>query len=127
MTETEALRLLQAGASGIVRKSADLRTLIDCVSTVAAGRNWMEDAVFSQGGHRGRGSPSELTAREQQVLQLVRQGYRNKEIAQELGITPGTVKIHLKHVFEKTGVRGRYALALEGLKENGPQRVPRPS
>ena len=36
-----------------------------------------------------------------------------------LGICPGTVKIHLKHIFEKTGVRGRYGLALSGLKEKG--------
>ena len=60
-----------------------------------------------------------LTAREQQVLQLVEQGFKNKEIAVELGIRPGTVKIHLKHIFEKTGVRGRYGLALSGLKERG--------
>jgi DNA-binding CsgD family transcriptional regulator len=51
------------------------------------------------------------------VLELVEQGMRNKEIARELGIRPGTVKIHLKHIFEKTGVRGRYGLALSGLRE----------
>jgi two-component system, NarL family, nitrate/nitrite response regulator NarL len=50
------------------------------------------------------------------VLELVAQGLRNKEIASELGIRPGTVKIHLKHIFEKTGVRGRYGLALSGLR-----------
>ena len=53
------------------------------------------------------------------MLQLVEQGFKNKEIALELGIRPGTVKIHLKHIFEKTGVRGRYGLALSGLKERG--------
>jgi DNA-binding NarL/FixJ family response regulator len=45
---------------------------------------------------------------------------KNKEIAHELAIRPGTVKIHLKHIFEKTGIRGRYGLALAGLKEKGP-------
>jgi len=64
-------------------------------------------------------SRSNLTMREQQVAELVEQGLKNKEIARSLGICPGTVKIHLKHIFEKTGVRGRYGLALSGLKERG--------
>jgi two-component system nitrate/nitrite response regulator NarL len=58
------------------------------------------------------------------VLELVEQGCKNKEIASELGIRPGTVKIHLKHIFEKTGVRGRYGLALSGLRERGLVSVP---
>ena len=66
-----------------------------------------------------RYSRSELTPREQQVMELVEQGLKNKEIARELGIRPGTVKIHLKHIFEKTGVRGRYGLALSVMKEKG--------
>ena len=47
------------------------------------------------------------------------QGFKNKDIATDLGIRPGTVKIHLKHIFEKTGVRGRYGLALKGLRDRG--------
>ena len=53
-------------------------------------------------------------------MDLVERGFRNKEIAGNLGISTGTVKIHLKHIFEKTGIRGRYGLALAGLKEKGP-------
>jgi len=75
--------------------------------------------VFGESGRSERYPRSELTAREQQVLELVEQGFKNKEIALDLGIRPGTVKIHLKHIFEKTGVRGRYGLALNGLKERG--------
>jgi two-component system nitrate/nitrite response regulator NarL len=117
MTEAEALRFLQAGASGIVRKGAPLRTIMSCINTVAAGRSWMEDTVFRDAIRPERYPRSELTPREQQVLELVEQGFKNKEIARELGIRPGTVKIHLKHIFEKTGVRGRYGLALNGLRE----------
>jgi two-component system, NarL family, nitrate/nitrite response regulator NarL len=119
MTEAEALRLLQAGARGIVRKTAGIATILDCLRAVAAGRSWMEDRISRDSFHNGRHARSALTAREQQVLGLVEQGFKNKEIARELGIRPGTVKIHLKHVFEKTGVRGRYGLALTGLKEKG--------
>jgi DNA-binding NarL/FixJ family response regulator len=50
---------------------------------------------------------------------LVERGLRNRDIAKQLGIQTGTVKIHLKHIFEKTGVKGRYGLALTGLREKG--------
>jgi two-component system nitrate/nitrite response regulator NarL len=119
MTEAEALRLLQAGARGIVRKTADLENILSCLRAVAAGRSWMEDCVFRDSVRQERYPRSELTPREHQVLEMVEQGFKNKEIALELGIRPGTVKIHLKHIFEKTGVRGRYGLAISGLKERG--------
>ena len=119
MTEAEALRLLQAGARGIIRKTAELENIMNCLRTVASGRSWMEDCVFRDSGRQERYPRSELTPREHQVLEMVDQGFKNKEIALELGIRPGTVKIHLKHIFEKTGVRGRYGLAISGLKERG--------
>ena len=119
MTEAEALRLLQAGAKGIVRKTADVESILSCIRTVASGRSWMEDCVFRDSARQERYPRSELTPREHQVLEMVEQGFKNKEIALELGIRPGTVKIHLKHIFEKTGVRGRYGLAISGLKERG--------
>ena len=84
----------------------------------------MEDAVFRDSARSDRYPRSELTAREQQVLELVEQGCKNKEIAGELGIRPGTVKIHLKHIFEKTGIRGRYGLALNGWRDKSPVQVP---
>ena len=118
VSEAEALRFLQAGARGILRKTAATPMVMACLRTVAAGRSWMEDCVFRESG-RDRYPRSELTAREQQVLELVEQGFKNKDVAQELGIRPGTVKIHLKHIFEKTGVRGRYGLALNGLRDRG--------
>jgi DNA-binding NarL/FixJ family response regulator len=119
MTDAEALRLLQAGARGILRKSSDLRSIVACLRTVASGTNWMEDSIFRESARNGRYPRSELTPREQQVMEHIEQGLKNKEIARELGIRPGTVKIHLKHIFEKTGVRGRYGLALTGLKDRG--------
>jgi len=117
VTEAEVLRFLQAGARGIMRKTAGVQAVLSCVRAVAAGRSWMEDCVFRDSARSDRYPRSELTPREQQVLELVEQGFKNKEIAQDLGIRPGTVKIHLKHIFEKTGVRGRYGLALNGIRE----------
>lgn len=119
ITEPEALRLLQSGVRGVVRKTAHPELVLTCMRSVASGSNWMEDTLFRDPPRMERYPRSELTSREQQVLELVEQGLKNKEIARELGIRPGTVKIHLKHIFEKTGVRGRYGLALTGLKEKG--------
>ena len=124
VTEAEALRFLQAGARGILRKTASISVVLACLRTVALGRSWMEDCVFRDSSRADRYPRSELTSREQQVLELVEQGFKNKEIAGELGIRPGTVKIHLKHIFEKTGVRGRYGLALSGLKDRGLVSIP---
>ncbi len=124
VTESEALRFLQAGARGILRKTAGLSAIVACIRTVAAGRSWMEDCVFRDSAHSDRYPRSELTAREQQVLELVEQGSKNKEIAMELGIRPGTVKIHLKHIFEKTGIRGRYGLALNGWRDRAATSIP---
>jgi DNA-binding NarL/FixJ family response regulator len=124
LSDAEALRLLQAGVKGILRKTTDLHTILTCLRTVASGSNWMEDCIFRESTCDGRHPRSDLTPREQQVMELIEHGLKNKEIAHELGIRPGTVKIHLKHIFEKTGVRGRYGLALSGLKEKGVLQLP---
>jgi DNA-binding NarL/FixJ family response regulator len=119
ITEAEALRFLQAGVKGIIRKSADCATVLSCLRNVAQGRNWMQDSVFHELNTQEMQVRTSLTPREIQVLELVEQGFKNREIAQELGIRPGTVKIHLKHIFEKTGVHGRHGLALNGLRQKG--------
>lgn len=119
MTEAEALRFVQAGARGVVRKAADPETLVSSLRAAGAGATWMEDVIFRSAPRAFRTSRSELTPRESQIFNLVEQGLTNGEIARELGIRPGTVKIHLKHLYEKTGIRSRYHLALSSLKDKG--------
>ncbi len=110
--EAEALRYLQAGVRGLLKKSASLATIERCLTTVGQGGLWVEDAVAAPAAGETRPMQPQLTPRESQVLELVRQGMRNREIAAALGIRPGTVKIHLRHIFEKTGIHGRFSLAL---------------
>ncbi len=117
LSEAEAVRFLQAGVSGIVRKSASLQTLLRCILALAAGSAWVDESLLPAPGRSARASNSPLSAREGQVMELVERGFKNKEIGANLGIQTGTVKIHLKHIFEKTGIRGRYSLALSGFKE----------
>jgi two-component system, NarL family, nitrate/nitrite response regulator NarL len=119
LSEAEALRMMQVGALGVVRKTASLASLLECMRTVAGGNTWMEESLLQEPEHLARGARSNLTSRELQVVELVEQGLKNRDIGTELGIRPGTVKIHLKHIFEKTGIRGRYGLALSGLREKG--------
>jgi DNA-binding NarL/FixJ family response regulator len=119
LSEAEALRLLQAGAAGVVHKTARLDTLLDCIRKVAGGSTWMEEELVAVQEQPVRVGHAALTARELQVMELVERGMRNKDIATALGISTGTVKIHVKHIFEKTGVRGRYGLALSGLRQRG--------
>jgi len=119
ISEAEALRLMQAGAHGVMRKTAESSNVLECLRSVSSGKTWMEESILSDSERPVRSARSNLTPREQQVVELVEQGLKNKEIGMSMGIRPGTVKIHLKHIFEKTGIRGRYGLALSGLREKG--------
>ena len=94
----------------MIRKTASLNDLAACIRAVAAGRTWMENDVTRDPRTPLRTGRSALTPREVQVMDLVERGFKNKEIGDNLGIRTGTVKIHLKHIFEKTGIRGRYGL-----------------
>jgi DNA-binding NarL/FixJ family response regulator len=119
INESEALRLLQAGARGVLRRTSHPDLLITCLRSVVNGVTWLEDGIFGETEKRTDAPRAHLTRRENEIVQLVEKGLRNRDIAKTLGIQTGTVKIHLRHIFEKTGVRGRYGLALNGLREKG--------
>lgn len=119
IAEGEALRLLQFGARGILLRTSEAGTLLTCLRAVTSGGAWMEDGIFGASGQLLTPRRPQLTSRERQIAALVERGLRNRDIAGMLGIQPGTVKIHVKHIFEKTGVRGRYGLALSGLQRKG--------
>lgn len=125
IAEGEALRLLQFGARGILLRTSEASTLLTCLRAVTSGGAWMEDGIFGASGKLLTPRRPQLTSRERQIAALVERGLRNRDIAGMLGIQPGTVKIHVKHIFEKTGVRGRYGLALSGLQRKG--LIPTPS
>jgi len=119
ISESEALRFLQAGARGVLRRTSEPETLVICLRSVTSGNTWLEDGIFGDSDRVPYPRRSQLTPREVEIADLVEKGLRNRDIANNLGIRTGTVKIHLKHIFEKTGVRGRYGLALNGLREKG--------
>lgn len=115
LSEMDSFRALQMGARGIVRKTQSPEILIDCLRTVASGSVYLEQALRSPAGNLPRRSGVlRITRREREIVEFVCRGLKNKEIAEALSITPGTVKVHLMHIFEKTGVKDRFQLALQG-------------
>ena len=115
----ESLRFLQAGASGVVRKTAPVKKLLSCFQSVSRGDSWMEEDLRRDFSRPTWACRTPLTHREAEIMERLERGWRNRDIAAELGIRIGTVKIHIKHIFEKTGIRGRYGIAISSLRQRG--------
>ena len=111
----EAVKL---SVNGIVIKSTAPRDLLVCLESVVQGRRWIDQEVMQRvmeqamSPYAPRDPFDALSARERAVASLVQRGLRNKEVASELGLTEGTVKVHLHKVFDKLGIRGRTELIL---------------
>jgi DNA-binding NarL/FixJ family response regulator len=118
LPEMDAFRALQIGARGILKKTQPIPTLLQCLREVAAGQIWMQQSEQATEFLR-RKDASRLTPREKEVVRLICRGLRNKQIAENLHITAGTVKVHLMHIFEKTGLKDRLALAVHGRELAG--------
>ena len=103
---------------GLVLKDAAPDQLVQAVRTVCAGQRYLapeliEPALTRAAERRiaGERIRQRITAREREVALLVEEGRSNKEIGRELGLSDGTVKIHLHNIFQKLGVPSRQALA----------------
>lgn len=111
-------RALRAGACGLVGKQLAFETLLRAVRAVAGGEIWANRRAQAltlehlTNFAAGASAPdAQLTKREQQIVDGVARGLRNKEIARQLNISEKTVKSHLNNIFQKLGLAGRFALA----------------
>lgn len=116
---TQLAEAARRGVRGVVLKDMAPQQLIMCIRTVHAGGHWLEQPsmarVIERSLQRDRGRrrlAAALTARELDVVRRVARGLRNKEIASELAINQGTVKIHLHNAYRKLNVEGRLALSV---------------
>jgi DNA-binding NarL/FixJ family response regulator len=112
-----ALQAMSLGVRGILRKTLPTETLLRCLNRVNEGELWFEKALTDSIMSARRYS---LTRREGQLVSLLSQGLKNKEIATALNISEGTVKVYLSRLFQKLGVKDRFELALYGLKNLTP-------
>lgn len=120
-------RLIEAGASGYCLKGIPAETLILAIRSVAAGASWwdqtattqiratFENSVTSDTAVEQSNLP--LTRREQEILALIAAGKSNQEIAANLYITPGTVRVHVHTIIQKLGVRDRTQAAVLAIQK----------
>jgi DNA-binding NarL/FixJ family response regulator len=103
--DIEIQRALRAGAAGYVLKSTPAKELLKIIRTVAAGRRHIpSDVAGCVAEHLGQ---EDLTVRELEVLELIRDGNRNKHIADKLSISETTVNFHIKNIVDKLQANDR--------------------
>jgi len=104
-SDGEIHRALRAGASGYVLKSMPQDELLNVIRSVHAGKRHVPaEVALLLAEHLGE---EDLTPRELQVLQLIRDGSKNKQIADQLSISENTVNFHIKHIVDKLGANDR--------------------
>jgi len=135
----ELLEPVRGGARGVLLRDAPANTLLEAVGEVLAGSAALDPRLtgtlfeylaagsgffFATDPPRLRMHPAVMRAlspREQEVLLLLAQGNRNKEIAAQLGVSVGTVKTHLRHIYRKLTVSDRTAAVLTALQLRLPE------
>lgn len=114
MDDHQLLAADKLGPEGIVLKTSDPGLLLDCMEQVRKGEKFVDPEIAERTRsvkERLARAPS-LTPRERELVDLVRQGLRNRDIASQLGVTEGTVKVYLHAIFDKLGVDNRTELAM---------------
>ncbi len=109
-------KFLAIGAHGVIFRNIAGPALVDCVRKVASGLPWTPNQVvtreLSDNDMVGARVRDRLTPKELRIVALIVQGYKNKEIAQQLGTTEQVIKNYLRNVYDKIGVSDRLELAL---------------
>jgi two-component system, NarL family, nitrate/nitrite response regulator NarL len=114
MDDTQLLTADRLEPQAIMLKTSDPGLLLECMEQVGKGERWIDPEIAErtrQAKDRAARAPS-LTPRERELVDLVRQGLRNRDIAAKLGVTEGTVKVYLHAIFDKLGVDNRTELAM---------------
>ena len=131
----DVIESVHSGADGVLLRQASAETLLGAIYDVLAGgaaldqqlaRGLFERLAMSGAGRSGElemdpAISGALSKREREVLQALARGCRNKEISAQLGVSVGTVKTHLRHIFRKLHVEDRTAAVLMALRGKLPK------
>ena len=112
----QVFKTLEYGVRGLIPRTAKPDFLVNSLKKVANGEMQIGFAASRESAPMKR--QVSLTPREREIVIWLRQGLRNKQIAAEMNITEGTVKIYLFRLFHKMGVRNRFELASYGGLDN---------
>jgi two-component system, NarL family, nitrate/nitrite response regulator NarL len=121
--DRDVVRAMRLGARGVVLKQSASDLLLKSIKKVHDGEIWLDNRMtaevidaFKRSAETGqRRDKPLLSDREKEIVQLVAQGFRNREIGEKLFISEQTVKNHLHNIFDKLGVSDRLELALYAI------------
>jgi DNA-binding NarL/FixJ family response regulator len=117
--DEEVVEATRLGVTGLVLKESSPETLLKCVRRVNRGERWIDQETITRAFQAVAGREAAerevsktLTPREIEIVKMMAEGLRNRAIGDRLGISEGTVKVHLHNVYEKLGLDGRLELVL---------------
>ena len=118
ISDTQLLDAVAAGVAGVILKESASEALLHCLRVVSNGGRWLpreliQPAINRRASAAREVSPmTQLTRREHEIAQRIAEGISNRDIAAALGLSEGTVKIHLHSIYAKLDVNNRTALAI---------------
>ena len=119
LEEDEIVEALRLGVRGVVLKELAPQLLVECIRKVYAGEQWIDKQLSNvaleallRRETAGRARSSILSPRETEIVRMVAGGLGNRELAERLGVSEGTIKIHLHNIYKKLKVHSRLELVL---------------
>ena len=119
LEEDEIVEALQLGVRGVVLKELAPQLLVECIRKVYAGEQWLDKQLSNlaleallRRETAGRARSGVLSPRETEIVRMVAGGLGNRELAERLGVSEGTIKIHLHNIYKKLKVHSRLELVL---------------
>lgn len=124
--DEDVIQAISGGANGYLLKDMDPELLLEQIRKALSGKMVLSESVtevlasaIRKPLSRDQASLNSLTNREYEILNLIAKGMSNKVIARELSISDGTVKVHVKHLLKKLGLRSRVEAAVWMIQQKG--------